>query len=212
MTERNAMSLIDGLVQDLQPVAPMRSGLGWLMLLAALFATVLAVIALSGKSLHFDAAPAQYYVAQGFWLVLGLAAASSVIAMVSPRVGNRYDGPKWAAAMAATMPASALLLLFRVVPGSTPINLAQESHCAAWSLASSVLLAAALIIWLRRGAPASPTRASYLVGVAAGALGTFAYGITCPIHTIQHLGIWHFLPIAASAAICRFAVPPLLRW
>lgn len=212
MTERNAMSLIDGLVQDLRPVAPMRAAFGWSMVLSALLATVLAVIVLSGAAPHFAPAPAQYYVAQGLWLVLGLAAASSVIAMANPRVGNRYDGPRWAAAMAATLPVSALLLLFRIVPGAAPVNLAQEAHCAAWSLASSVFLAGALILWLRRGAPASPTRASYLVGVAAGALGTFAYGITCPIHTIQHIGIWHFVPVAASAAICRFAVPPLLRW
>ena len=78
--------------------------------------------------------------------------------------------------------------------------------------AFSVLTFAALVGWLRRGAPVSPTLAGTFTGIAAGALGSFAYGLACPIDTLAHLGIWHALPVALGALVGRLGVPPLVRW
>ena len=57
-------------------------------------------------------------------------------------------------------------------------------------------------------------RAGWLTGLASGALGTLAFGITCPLDGIVHLGLWHVLPVPLAALAARVIVPPdtLYRW
>ena len=52
----------------------------------------------------------------------------------------------------------------------------------------------------------------WLTGLASGALGTLAFGITCPLDGIVHLGLWHVLPVPLAALAARVIVPPLIRW
>ena len=85
-------------------------------------------------------------------------------------------------------------------------------ECTTYGVTAGLLVAIAAILFLRRGAPVSIERAGWLTGLAAGALGSVAYGITCPLDTIVHVGIVHVAPAAIGAALGRLVVPPLIRW
>jgi hypothetical protein len=56
------------------------------------------------------------------------------------------------------------------------------------------------------------TRQAWLTGLAAGSLGSLAFGMTCPLDGIAHLGIWHIAPVPLAALAARLIVPPLIRW
>ena len=77
---------------------------------------------------------------------------------------------------------------------------------------ASLVVAIAAVAFLRRGAPVAIERAGWLVGLAAGALGSVAYGITCPLDTLTHVGIVHVAPVAIGAVLGRIVVPRLIRW
>lgn len=49
-------------------------------------------------------------------------------------------------------------------------------------------------------------------GLAAGALGAAAYGLSCSLTGETHLGIWHVVPVFAMVLAGRFVVPHLVRW
>jgi hypothetical protein len=190
----------------------MRNGLA----LAAV-ATVLtiAVIALSqglwsGPS--EGQAAAIFFIANGLIALVGLASARTVVRMAAPRVGVQQDGLRWLLAALAILPGTALLQL--VLEGSThTLNHAVEGlTCFLAGTASGLGVAVALVFWLRRGAPVAPNVAGFYTGVAAGAVGSFAHGLSCPIDTIAHLGIWHVAPVIVSAGLGRLAVPALIRW
>lgn len=144
--------------------------------------------------------------------LVGLASARAVVRMATPRVGVRQDGLRWLLAALAILPVTALLLaaLEGAVGGHD--HATDGLNCFIAGTASGVGVAAALIIWLRRGAPVAPSLAGFYTGLAAGALGSFAHGLSCPFDTIGHLGIWHVAPVAVSAALGRIAVPALIRW
>ncbi|MCB2088662.1 MAG: DUF1109 domain-containing protein [Sphingomonadaceae bacterium] len=207
--------LIDELTADLEPVHIMRGRDGMALALAALAVTVVAVALIAGlrEGLMSSAPPSFFLIANLLLLLLGLAAATAVVSMAGPRVGNRHDAPKWALAMVTVLPLAALASL--TGPGQLTHALGDDNYgwqCAAYGSISAMLVAAALTAWLRRGAPVSPERAGLWTGVAAGALGSAAYGLHCPIDSMAHLGIWHMLPVAVCGALGRVALPPLLRW
>ena len=88
--------LIASLAEDLAPVAPLKRRNGWLLALAALAVTVLAVwlyVGLWQTGLAGNAAPI-FFVTNGLLLLLGLAAAAAVLSLASPAVGNRPDAPR----------------------------------------------------------------------------------------------------------------------
>ena len=47
---------------------------------------------------------------------------------------------------------------------------------------------------------------------AAGAIGTLLYGLSCPIDSVTHLGIWHVVPVAVAAVAGRLIVPRMIAW
>ncbi len=154
-----------------------------------------------------------FLIANGLFLLLGLAAASSVVAMASPQVGNQHGGWKWAAAMAGLLPASAIvILLSRPIGLGTAIFHPSDLVCIANGIALGLLTAVPLTWWLRRGAPTSPERAGLLVGLASGSIGIFAFGFHCPIDALTHAGLAHAVPVVGSALLGRLIIPPLVRW
>ena len=206
--------LIEGLAAELEPVRvpTRREGLAWIALAVA--ATVLAVELVEGlwRGILAGHASAMFWIANGLLVVLGVAAATSAVTMAGPRVGNRHSAPAWAMAALAVLP---LAVLATLVTGSETHSPLADRHgigCALGGFAAGTLTAAALVLWLRRGAPVSPAAAGLHAGVAAGALGSAAVGLSCPIDGTMHLGIWHVLPVAMGAAIGRLAIPPLVRW
>lgn len=206
--------LIAGLTEDLEPVRTLRSRDGFAIV--ALSALVTFALAQLGEGVWVDgitgAASPFFWVTNGLLLVLGLAAASAVIAMASPNVGNKHDTPGWAAVMVGVLPFAALISVFTRPNGLAALDDGFVLHCISSSLFASVLTAGALVYWLRRGAPVSLNLAGWFTGIAAGALGTVIYGLSCFVDTIAHLGVWHVVPVAATAIAGRLVVPHLVRW
>lgn len=213
--DHDSNSLINALVDDLAPVRPLRRIEAGILVLAAMVLTGLMVLAINGlaDNVRSGTVSPMFLLANGLLLLLGLAASASTIAMASPRVGNRHDGTGWAIAMAAVFP-SVTLALLAVHRADLPhlLDLAGGWHCFAEAALASLVVATALLFWLRRGAPVSLRSAGLHLGIAATALGTAIYGISCPVDTIYHLGIWHMLPIVLGGLAGRLAVPRLLHW
>jgi hypothetical protein len=207
--------LIDELAEHLRPVRAMRPRDGLLLAASAVLATLGAVLVAFGSrpGLMSGQFSVFFPLANGLLLLLGVAAATSTVAMASPRVGNRHDGTKWAMAMAAVLPLTAIALLAANQPESFHIfGPDSGADCFVNGTIASTLVAAALVWWLRRGAPVTPRQAGLHLGVAAGALGSVAYGISCPADSLYHLAIWHFLPVPLMGLAGMLAAPPLVRW
>ena len=214
MMSRVPNPLIESLAEDLQPVRPLRMAAGALLIVLATLATILAVEIVAGLwngMLTGEASPL-YYVTKGLLGMLGLASAWAVLHLACPHVGNRHDGPTWGAAMAATLPLSALIYLVNNGLMGEALRSWEGVECMLASLAASSVTFIALVLWLRRGAPVSLNSAGWLTGLAAGSLGTFAHGLACPIDNIGHLGVWHVAPVLICTILGRLAVPSLVRW
>ncbi len=211
---RQPNPLIEQLVNDLEPVRPLRLRHG-MALVGAATALAVAVVAL-WQGLWTGPARGQaaaiFFIANGLIALVGVAAAQTAVRMATPRVGARHDGARWLLAALAILPVTSLLLAALEGVVARHDHAAGGLHCFLAGTASGVAVAAALIIWLRRGAPVAPNAAGFYTGVAAGALGSFAYGLSCPFDSIGHLGIWHVAPVAVSAVIGRLMVPKLIRW
>lgn len=205
-------NLIATLADDLAPVRVLRQRDGMARAVLALVVAVALVFALFGlrRGLMEGSASVFFLLANGVLVVLGLAAASATVAMANPRVGGHHGGPRWAMAVAAVMPLAALVLAgsgWRAL-----FDPAEGIYCTLYGTATALVVAVPLLLWLRRGAPVAPGRAGVWLGVAAGALGSAAYGLSCPVDTLYHLAIWHFLPVLFAGIVGRVAVPPLIRW
>lgn len=209
--------LIDQLSEDLTPVRTMKFYDGLLMAVTSLLASVLLVALVNGlwqAGLTGQASP-YFYITNALLLAVGFAGATSVITMASPRVGNRHDGPRWAMAMLGAMPIAALITLLAQGGGDHAHTVPGDPHalkCALSGMVAGTLTASVLFAWLRRGAPVSPNAAGLHLGVASGALGSVAYGLSCPIDGVMHLGFWHIAPVVIFGLAGRFIAPRFLRW
>lgn len=211
---RSNQALIEQLADALTPVRAMRTRNGLVLVAAAAGGTLLTVWlagGLWGGILTGEAAPF-FFVTHGLLLLLGLASAAATIALARPSVGNRQDAPKWAAAMVAILPLTALVTVFASGGGKAGLVDEHSMHCLTSAISASALTFVALGYWLRRGAPVSIGPASLFAGVAAGSIGSFAYGLSCPIDTVAHLGLWHVLPIPICGVLGRLLLPGLIRW
>lgn len=206
--------LINQMADDLQPVRALKMRDGLLLVALAAVVSVLLVEVLHGlwAGILEGQASAFFLIANGLLLVLGIASTTSVVTMASPRVGNRHDAPKWTMAMVGVLPAAALITLAAQQSGSVLLNDPYGVKCMLAALATSLVTASALVFWLRRGAPVSLGTAGLHLGVAAGALGSVAYGLACPIDGIVHLGIFHVGPVIIAGLVGRLIVPHLVRW
>lgn len=206
--------MIAGLADGLEPVRAFTPRDGFALIGLAVVGVV-AVVHMT-KGLWFEGLTGQaspfFYVANGLILLLGLASAATVVHMASPWVGNQHVNPVWASAMVGVLPVTALLNVLS--HGAWAEMLADDDApiCVTASIASAFCVGGALVLWLRRGAPVSLNLAGWFTGLAAGALGASFYGIACAVDTIAHLGIWHVVPVLASAVIGRLVVPSLVRW
>lgn len=157
-----------------------------------------------------------FWITNGLLLLLGIASSTALVASAMPQVGAKANAPKWAAAMLAVVPAAALLTLFSIDPVHGHSGLENpELHyweCSWRALIAGSVVAAAAVLFLRQGAPVSLERSGWLTGLAAGSLGSFAYGVTCPLDSLGHIGLIHVAPVAVAAIIGRLAVPRLIRW
>jgi hypothetical protein len=212
---RTSDALITELVDGLEPVRPLRFGEGLLMALAAAGVTVAAVLGAYG--LRPDVAAGlvdpMHLVTAGLFLGLALAATVSVVAMSRPQVGSDHSGWRWAAAMAGLLPAAGVIVAgLRGTPVFSGQSMVEVRECLEVGGASSLLVFATLVLWLRRGAATAPDRAGLVAGIASGAFGIFTFSLHCPANDIVHIGIWHSTVVLAMGLVGRTLVPQLIRW
>jgi len=218
-TPEKAMSredLIASLTEDLTPVRRVKPAEG-IALIA--FATIIALVASIAVYEWWDGilageASGYFIITHGLLLVLGAASTAALVSGAMPRVGARASAPLWSAIMLGILPAGAIINL---LSGNGDyahegLNDPVAYMCTMASLSAGALVLIAAVLWLRRGAPVSIERSAWLAGLTAGSLGALAYGITCPLDTFSHVGIWHVAPVAISTVIGRIVVPPLIRW
>ncbi|MFU7527527.1 NrsF family protein [Qipengyuania sp. ASV99] len=214
----NRDDLIAALTDDLTPVARIKPAHG--VLLIGFATLVAAAVSIAGfefwAGIVTGEASAFFWITNGLLLVLGMASTAALVAGALPRVGARANAPAWSAAMLGVVPAAAIITLFspETLHGHGGLSDPAMWHwpCAAKALAASLLVAVAAVMFLRRGAPVSMERSGWLTGLAAGSLGSLAYGLTCPLDGITHVGIMHVIPVAVAAVAGRFVVPPMIRW
>ena len=211
---RSNENLIAELTGDLRPVAPMTLTRGLTVVLAAASLSIAAVAGFAGiwDGPFIGTATIFFYLANGLLAMFGFACATNVVRMANPGVGNRYDGAYWSLAMLAIFPVVAVATLFARGLGGAAMTDLHGLECALSGTAFASITAGGLVFWLRRGAPANPGRAGLFAGLAAGALGSAAHGLSCPIDTLGHLAIWHVLPVALAGAIGRIIIPRFLTW
>lgn len=215
MKSRETDSLIESLTAELKPVRALRFHEGMALVLVSVVLTVMLVARLLGLRddvMAGEPAPL-FLISNGLFLMLGLAAATSVLVMGNPQVGNRYDGWKWALATAGLLPLAAGVSALASWSGHPEVVFPEhDPSCISAGVMFGGLTALALVFWLRRGAPASPARAGLLTGIATGAIGTFADGLYCPLDSIHHLGFAHSMPILICALLGRLFLPHFIRW
>ncbi len=71
---------------------------------------------------------------------------------------------------------------------------------------------AALIWFLRTGAPTDLRRTGAIAGLVAGALGATAYAFHCPDDSIPFIAFWYGAMVALCAFVGALLGPRLLRW
>ncbi len=77
----------------------------------------------------------------------------------------------------------------------------------------SIMLAAAVLNWLRRGASVNPKLSGLVIGTASVALGNVTITFFCGIDNGLHIFLWHFaFPMLAAVSCSAIASRFLLRW
>jgi hypothetical protein len=206
---------IETLVTDLEPVRPVAPRAG--VLLAVIAAAVATAIIAAWLGLRPDIVAGNPHpvvmMREGMLLVLGFAALAAVVASARPGVGQSNTGWRWALAAASLFPLTSIAL--SVTSGGYPVEVLYSVDgplCLAVSMAGGLMIGAALTLWLRRGAPTALDRIGWLVGLASGSFGAFAYGLHCVSITVFYVGLWYTGAVALCALLGRLIVPRLIRW
>ncbi len=211
-TER--ASFIDNLVADLAPVKAIRPRDGVVLVAAASIVCIMLVALLFGMRADvMSLNPAPLLLARSAALLLvGTATTAAALAACRPGVGARSTGWGWALGAAALLPIMALVGALRGEAHLAEVMTRSVLWCFGISLTSAGAIAGVMTLWLRRGAVTEPQRTAWLIGLAAGAFGTFSYNLHCPSSTLSYAGLWYPLAVLVSAGLARLIVPPLLRW
>jgi len=216
MSDAAIDDLIDNLADELAPVRPRRIARGSLWVAAGWAA---------GAAILFGLGGMRHDLAEGvmmpplpllaFWLIvaLGLAAAWSALRMGLPGVGRDYSGWRWAGLAAFALPLSALVMAMD--DGHAAMEAAHPEnglHCLMQGVLAGLGVGAALFAWLKHGAPTSPERAGWVIGIAAGAAGATIVALHCASNDMIHIALWHGLAVLLSGIAGRILLAPLLRW
>jgi len=215
MKDASIDDLIDGLATDLKPVRPRRVMQGSLWVVAGWLGVGAVLVALFGARADLVAGAMPPLSMLAFWLTAaaGIAAAWSALRMGLPGVGRDYGGWRWAVGALLALPLAALAVSFG--DGHAHTEAAQRSfdiHCLLQGIASGLGVGAALFLWLRAGAPTSPTRAGWVIGIAAGAAGASIIALLCSSDDLVHITLWHASAVPVSAVAGRVLLTRFLRW
>lgn len=213
MTE-SANSLIEGLVEELEPVRTLKPKSGLAIVGGLTLTAVIAVAAILGirNDLMMGMADEMFFLRSGVLLMLGIATAITVVNMARPGVGKLNRGWIWALITATLFPLTAAIMSAINMPPVEALRPMEGLKCLTVSGIAALAIGSGLTLWLRQGAPTSPERAGWLIGIASGALGAAAYNIYCPFNDIYYIGLWFTIPVLISAVTGRLVVPRLIRW
>lgn len=209
----DAFSIKD-LVDDLEPVAVLKP---WrpMLIAAAITMALLGYIALT-KGIRADVLAGHpkemFLLRSGMLLLLGGGTAYTVLGMASPAVGKPHSSWQIALAAAVLFPMAALIAAATGNGADAFSAMQSVAYCLSYSAVGGLATAVPMILHLRRGAPTSPARAGWLVGIASGGLGAFAYNLHCPFDSVVYIGLWYSLAVGICAVVGRLAVPRLIRW
>ncbi len=210
---------IEALVRDLTPVRRIKAREG--VVLALLVAAVCSAAIAVGLGIRGDLANGSphwmFIVRSATLLTLGIGAAIAATAAANPNVGGRRPRWwRWALGFALLYPAGALLTVLVTIDTAGQAMRALDPRyglqCLRMSALCALVVGAAMVAWLRRGAPVQAARAGWLVGLASGSLGAAAYSIACSENAVLYIGTWYTLAIAGCAVAGRLIVPRMLRW
>lgn len=208
-------SLRGRLVADLLPVEPLADWRAWLVTAIVLAAAMVAIaMDLNVRSDFLALQPHPVAAARsGTLLLLGVIACAAAIASARPTIGGIRSN--WQVVLAAAMlfPLAAIVRIASDPAGAMrAIASPSAFECLTVSLTVALAVATVLTVWLRRGAPASPERSGLLAGLAAGALGGFAYSIRCPYNDLAYIGVWYPLVLTIAALVGRLIISRFVRW
>jgi len=210
----NTNELIDQLTADLQPRRKVSPWAGRAMLGVVALATMAAVVLcfhlradFAGGIPHPVALMSELVLLSAFCAV-----GAALTAMARPAVGAARNGWQWAVAALLVLPVAAFVTAVRSVSERALMMPPEGPACLIIGSLASLASIVFLTLWLRRGAPTSPTRAAWMIGVTGGAVGAIAIGLICPIDAITHIGTWHAAIVLVAALGSRLVLPRLLRW
>jgi hypothetical protein len=206
--------LIDRLTADLEQRRAVSPGAGRAMFGAVALLTMFAVAVLLGMRRDFVAGMPHSVplMSELMLLCAGCAVAATLTAMARPEVGAVRGGWQWAVAAIAILPVAALVTAAGDNAQRALMLPPVGSFCLAVAAIASIASIVLLTIWLMRGAPTSPTRAAWLVGIAGGTVGAISIGLSCPEDAITHIGTWHVGGIFLAAVVSRLVLPRFLQW
>ena len=216
MKDASIDDLIEDLAGELEPVRPRRllRGAVWVVLAWIVGGALLLWLFGMRHDLATDLAMAPLPMF-AFWLIvaLALAAAWSALRMGLPGVGRDYNGWRWAGLAALALPLTAIFIGFGDSHGAMEaIRPDHGMRCTFDGLVAGVGVGAALFAWLKGGAPTSPERAGWVIGIAAGAAGAAVVALHCSSNDMIHIALWHGLAIPLLALAGRLLLAPQLRW
>jgi len=215
MKDASIDDLIDGLASDLQPVRPRRVARGSLWVVTGWFAGAAFLLWAFGPRHDLAAGAMPPLSMLAFWLIAaaGIAAAWSALRMGLPGVGRDYSGWRWAVGALMALPLAALFVFFGHGHSSTEAAPWYfELRCLLQGVISGLGVGAALFLWLKSSAPTSPTRAGWVIGIAAGAAGATIVALLCASDDLVHITLWHASAVPFSAIAGRLILPRFLRW
>jgi len=210
----SANNLIEGLVDELEPVRSLKPKSGLVIVGGLTLIAGIAVAATLGvrNDLMMGMVDEMFFLRSGVLLMLGIATAITVVNMARPGVGELSRGWIWALITAALFPLTAAIMSAFNMPPVEAFRPMEGLKCLTVSGIAALAIGSGLTLWLRQGAPTSPERAGWLVGIASGALGAAVYNIHCPFNDIYYVGLWFTIPVLVSAVTGRLVVPHLIRW
>ena len=205
---------IAALVDDLEPVNALTPRRPLMIAAAITVAMLMAVVLMIGVRADVMAGQpdAMFLIRSGTLLLLGGGTAHAVLSMASPAVGKPQMSWQMALAAAFLFPIAALIVAMTGDMGNAMAEMNSVGQCLMFSAIGGAATAVPMILHLRQDAPTSPARAGWLVGIASGGLGAFAYNLHCPFNSIVYIGLWYTLAVGICAVVGRLTVPRLIRW
>ncbi|MGV8854380.1 MAG: NrsF family protein [Devosia sp.] len=208
--------LIARLATDLKPVRP--NALPRLLMGTVMASGVVAAIAMLmwlGTRADIATAPGTMVFWTKFFYTLSLAVLGGVATLALARPDGEIRWP-WLAApalLAALLVGAVFQLSHAEADQMMPLVIGGTSLVCPWRivvLAAPIL--AALLLALRRLAPANPTLAGLAAGLFAGGTGAWVYSFACGENGMMFLALWYTLGIAVVAGVGAVLGRFLLRW